>query len=144
MLFVSSSSFGAGWQCVMQLQGISLGYFMGYQGLCGFGRWTLKKNLHHDFQVKIYPLQGLFNTLTPSIKKGPKQTGRGQPPPPNGQCPFKSIFFFVDVVPNHVAWGRNPPMRVKCSQFQGKFDIFSSDLRTNFIANDVYALFNNS
>ena len=28
------------------------------------------------------------------IKKGPKQPGRGGPPPPlNGQCPFKNIFF---------------------------------------------------
>ena len=29
------------------------------------------------------------------VKKGPNQPGRGRPPPPpNGQCPFKIIFFF--------------------------------------------------
>ena len=27
------------------------------------------------------------------VKKGPNQPGRGQPPPQNGQCPFKIIFF---------------------------------------------------
>ena len=27
-------------------------------------------------------------------KKGPNQLGRGRPPPPlNGQCPFKNVFF---------------------------------------------------
>ena len=33
-------------------------------------------------------------------KKGPNQPGRGQPPPPlNGKCPFKNVFFHLDAFP---------------------------------------------
>ena len=35
------------------------------------------------------------------VKKGPKQPGRGRPPPPlNRQCPFKNVFFFFIWTPS--------------------------------------------
>ena len=54
-----------------------------------------KTDKYHGFLVKYTPFKHYY-----LVKKKAKTTRQGStPPPPYGQCPFKIIFFLLDVVP---------------------------------------------
>ena len=57
---------------------------------------TVKSSIHwHFWRNRLFLL-----TKHALLKRGPKNSGRGKPPPPSfGQCPKENVFFFIEAFP---------------------------------------------